>query len=299
MKSNITFLKPEHLAHIRSLSLRAQAIVEGVMAGMHKSPYHGFSAEFREYRPYQNGESAARIDWRVYAKTDKSAVRLYDDETNLFATILLDKSASMKFKYGSAMSKHDFGRTLAASLAWILIKQRDAVGLFAYDNLKSLYMPPKSTHAQLSAMLSHLDTMEPSGTTCTGAAIEQLAQTLKRRGLCIVISDLLDDQEQIMRGLRHLRFKRQDVMLVWLLDPMEVCFDKKIDRCELRDMENGKSLQMDGETAREFFKTGMNEHKRFVESTCTRFGIDCETVITDEPFAKALMRILEKRRRLF
>ncbi|MBD3316686.1 MAG: DUF58 domain-containing protein, partial [Chitinivibrionales bacterium] len=128
-KGTVGFLRPEHVAPIRSLSLRAKLIVEGLIAGLHRSPYHGFSAEFLEYRPYRTGESTRMIDWRKYAKTDKTVVRLFEDETNLYARIMLDKSASMRFASPGAVSKFDYGRTLAASLAWILVRQRDAVGL--------------------------------------------------------------------------------------------------------------------------------------------------------------------------
>jgi uncharacterized protein (DUF58 family) len=298
MKKTISFLNPEQLAPIRNLSLRARTIVEGTIAGMHKSPYHGFSAEFLEYRPYRTGEASGRIDWRKYAKTDRSLVRLYEDETNLFATILLDKSGSMKFRHGSAMSKHDYARTLAASLAWILIRQRDAVGLFAFDSDKSLYIPPRSTNVQLSTILSRLDALEPSGETRCGASIERLAQTLRRRGMCIIMSDLFDDPAQIVRGLRHLRFKRQDVFVVQVLDPLEVSFVNK-GPCEVRDLETGESLLLDGRTASEFFQTGVADHKRRIEDACRSLHIDIETVVTDEPFSRALVRILQKRRRLF
>jgi uncharacterized protein (DUF58 family) len=298
MEKNISFLNPEHLAPIRSLTLRAKGIVEGAIAGMHKSPYHGFSAEFLEYRPYRTGESAGRIDWRKYAKTDRSLVRLYEDETNLFAVILLDKSGSMKFRHGSAMTKYDYARTLAASLAWILVRQRDAVGLFAFDSAESLFIPPRSTNVQLSTILSRLDSLEPSGETRCGASIERLAQTLHKRGLCIVMSDLFDEPAEIIRGLRHLRFKRQDVMVVRILDPLEVSF-VNTGSCNVVDLETGETILLDGRTAAEYFKNGMAEHRRLIEEACRGLRVDCETVVTDEPFVKALVRILQKRRRLF
>jgi uncharacterized protein (DUF58 family) len=298
MNRAISFLNPEHLAPIRNLSLRAKGIVEGTIAGMHKRPYHGFSAEFLEYRPYRTGEAAGRIDWRKYAKTDRSLVRLYEDETNLFAMILLDKSGSMKFRHGSAMTKYDYARTLAASLAWILIRQRDAVGLFAFDSAESLFIPPRSTNVQLSAILSRLDSLEPSGETRCGTSIEQLAQTLRKRGMCIVMSDLFDEPAEIIRGLRHLRFKRQDVMVIRVLDPLEASY-VNTGSCNVVDLETGETLLLDGRTASEYFKNGMIEHSRRIEEACRGLRVDSETVVTDEPFVKALVRILQKRRRLF
>jgi uncharacterized protein (DUF58 family) len=298
MKKNISFLNPEHLAPIRNLSLRAKSIVEGTIAGMHKSPYHGFSAEFLEYRPHRAGEPAARIDWRKYAKSDRPLVRLYEDETNLFATILLDKSGSMKFRHGSAMTKYDYARTLAASLAWILIRQRDAVGLFAFDSAQSLHIPPRSTNVQLNTILTQLDALEPSGETRCGQSMDRLAQTLRKRGMCIVMSDLFDDPAEIIRGLRHLRFKRQDVMVVWILDPLEASFVNS-GSIEVRDLETGTNLLLDATTASEYFRNGMTEHRLRIEEACRSLAVDCETVVTDEPFAKALIRILQKRKRLF
>jgi uncharacterized protein (DUF58 family) len=298
MNQTISFLRPEHLAPIRNLSLRAKCIVEGTIAGLHKSPYHGFSAEFLEYRPYRTGEAAGRIDWRKYAKTDRFLVRMYEDETNLFATVLLDKSGSMKFRHGSAMTKYDYARTLTASLAWILIRQRDAVGLFVFDSAQSMFIPPRSTNVQLSTILSRLDALQPSGETKCGVSIERLAQALRKRGMCIVISALFDEPAEIIRGLRHLRFKRQDVLVIRVLDPLEASFVNK-GTCEVRDLEDGKTLLLDGRTASEYFQHGMAEHGKIIEEACRGLRVDCETVVTDEPFAGALIRILQKRRRLF
>jgi uncharacterized protein (DUF58 family) len=298
IKNQISFLKPEHLAPIRSLNLRAKAIVEGTIAGLHKSPYHGFSAQFLEYRPYLPGEAAKRIDWRKYAKTGRSVVRLYEDETNLFAWILLDKSASMAFCSSAAMSKYDYARTLAASLAWILVRQRDAVGLFAFDSKEHLMVPPRSTNLQLKTVLSRLETLAPGGETDCGGSLSRLAQTITKRGMCIVLSDLFDEPESIIRGLRHLRFKKQDVMVLWVLDPLEDRF-AAAGPLEVRDSETGKTVLVDGLTASEYFSRGMLRHGAAIEEACRSLGIDCERVVTDEPFTKALLRILRKRRRLF
>ena len=297
MDKTVSFLRPEHLAPIRSLSLRAKSIVEGTIAGIHKSPYHGFSAEFLEYRKYQCGEDSRKIDWRKFAKTGKSVVRLFEDETNLFATVLIDKSGSMGFSQGSSISKFEYARTLAASLAWILIRQRDAVGLCAFDSAQSLYLPPKSTNAQLNAILKHLDAMESSGETRCGDCVERMAMGMSRRGMCIIVSDFFDDPAEIIRGLRHLRFKRQDVLALWLLDPMEATFSPQ-QSCEMIDMETNATMTLDKRTAGEYFFATMASHRRIIEDACAGMHIALEMIVTDEPFAKALIRILHKRRRL-
>jgi uncharacterized protein (DUF58 family) len=292
------FLRPEHLVPVRNLSLRAKLIVEGMIAGLHRSPYHGFSAEFREYRPYLPGESARAIDWRKYAKCDRTVVRLFDDETNLYAHLLVDKSASMGFASKGVVSKFEYARTLAASLCWILVRQRDAVGLCAFDQAASLYLPPRSTNTQLKLILSQLQRLGPGNQTRCGDAIHEVARTLGKRGMCIVISDFLDDAESVIRGLRHLRFKRQDVLAFMVLDPAEIAFRAR-GPVRMRDMESGRDVLIDGRTAAHFLSEGMAGHRRTIENACRELKIDLEVVSTDEPFARFLLRALEKRRRMY
>ncbi|MBN1128115.1 MAG: DUF58 domain-containing protein [Chitinispirillaceae bacterium] len=294
-----TLIRPEQLAAVRNLSLRARLIVEGMIAGRHKSPFHGFSVEFREHRPYLTGESTRMIDWRKYARTDKAVVRLFEDETNLRAWLLLDKSASMGFASpGAPLSKLDYAKTLVAALAWILIRQRDATGLAAFDETVGMSLPPRSTNRQLQLMISALDKIEPGARTRCGSAIDAVATRIGKRGLCIIVSDLFDDPGQIIRGLRHLRFKRQDVIVIWLLDPLErSAFGPA--PLKLRDLETGAQLALDGETASRFLRQGMKEHRLRLEKACRELSIDLDVIATDEPFQKALYRILEKRTRLF
>lgn len=293
----MAFLDPEHLAPIRNLDLRARLIVEGTIAGLHKSPYHGFSTEFLEYRPYQSGESTRKIDWRKFAKTDRTVVRLFEDETNLYANILIDKSASMKFSSQKAMNKYDYARTLAASLALILVRQRDAVGLSAFDETTRCFIAPHSTNIQLKTIMAQLDNMEASGATRCGAALSWLARTLKKRGLCIIISDLFDGPEEIILGLRHLRFKKQDVIVLRIADPMEYNF-KHTSQLKVHDLETGEILSLDPATAARFFNEGVAGHHADIQKACRDLSIDCELIQTNEPFHKALLRVLDKRRRM-
>jgi uncharacterized protein (DUF58 family) len=290
-------LRPEHLVPIRNLALRAKVIVEGLMSGMHPSPYHGFSAEFREYRPYLPGEAARSIDWRKYAKTDRAVVRLFDDETNLRAHLLIDKSASMGFRSGAAMSKLEYASTLAASLAWILVRQRDAVGLSAFDSRAAVYMPPRSTNVQLKSMISHLQALTPSGETRCGECIGEVARRLRRRGLCIVISDLLDDPQSVLNGLRHLRFKRQDIIVFRVLDPLEGDFRLR-GQLKMRDMESGREINLDAQAGSFLYRTNMQAHRQALERGCREMAVDFEPVTTDEPLARFLLRALDKRKRL-
>jgi len=290
------FLSPEHIAPVRNLSLRARLIVEGMIAGLHKSPYHGFSAEFSEYRAYRSGESARAIDWRKYAKTDRSYVRLYEDETNLSAHLLIDKSASMGFASGTNMSKFDYARTLAAAIAWILIRQRDAVGLAAFDEEIISYLPSRSTNIQLKNIMATLDALTCSAPSRCGSVINHLAAGIKKRGMTIILSDFLDDPEEILKGLRHLRFKQQDILCLWLRDPQECAFSDKRS-WQLRDSENGQTLTLDGRTAADYLAKGMKEHGELLENGCRELKADFSSVITNEPFVHALMRVLSARGR--
>jgi uncharacterized protein (DUF58 family) len=293
-----TLIRPEQLAAIRSLSLRARLIVEGFFAGLHRSPFHGFSAEFLEYRPYRTGESTRAIDWRKFARTDKAVVRLFEDETNLRAYIVLDKSASMRFvSRPGLMSKLDYAKTLAASIAWVLIRQRDAVGLAAFDETTAVMLPPRSTNVQLKAILAAIDRIEGGAQTRCGAAFESVATRLVKRGLCIICSDFFDDPQQIIRGLRHLRYKRQDVMALWILDPGELAFPGDTPY-KLRDYETGREISLDGTSAARFFRQGLDRHRHLLTRACRELSIDSAIISTEEPFQKALFRIMEKRRRL-
>ena len=290
-------LSPGQVALIKNLELRARLIVEGVIAGLHQSPYHGFSAEFLEYRPYIPGESVKRIDWRKYAKTDKTVVRLFEDETNLFATVLIDKSASMRFFSSTNMSKYDYAKTLAASLALLLIRQRDAVGLSVFDETTSCRIAPHSTGVHLKTILETLDRLEPSGMTRCGDALSRLAQTVVKRGLCIIISDLFDEPREIIQGLRHLRFKKQDVIVLRIVDPFELNF-RPASPVSVRDLETGERLLLDPVVAARFFSNGLRGHHDLIKRACQDMKIDCEMVLTDEFFHGALARVLGKRRRM-
>ncbi len=290
------FVNPQKLIPL-NLTLRAKMIVEGTIAGLHKSPYHGFSAEFLEYRPYLDGESSKRIDWRKFAKTDRTVVKMFEDETNLFAHILVDKSASMAFCAGSNMPKFEYARTLAASLAMILINQRDAAGLAAFDEHIGTYLPPRSTNIQLKNILNSLNSIQPGAATKCGDAVDTLARSIHKRGMCVIISDFFDEPQDIVRGLRHLRYKQQDIIVIWLLDPFELNFSSG-SSYRIDDLESGQSVTLDGFTASQYFTQGLREHRNIIEQACKELQIDFECVSTDEPFARSLLKVLEKRSRL-
>jgi uncharacterized protein (DUF58 family) len=292
------FLRPEHIASVGNLALKARLIVEGIIAGIHQSPYHGFSAEFLEFRPYLAGESSKKIDWRKYAKSGRSVVRLYEDETNLSAGIFIDKSSSMLFSSTKVMNKFEYAKTLAAAMAWIFIHQRDAVGVFTFDEKAASAVPPHSTKIHLHEIISFLEKVEASGRTRCGAALSILAASLKKRGLCIILSDLFDNADDIVRGLRFLRFKKQDVIVLRIVDPEEENFDYS-SFLNMHDMETGENIMLDPVIAAHLFNEGIKDHNNKLSRVCQDLRIDYYTINTTEPFHKAMLRVLEKRRSMF
>ena len=292
-----TLLHPADIQSVRGLELRARFIVEGMIAGLHKSPFHGFSAEFLEYRPYRSGESVRTIDWRAYARSGRAYVRLYEDETNCPATIALDKSASMDFRRGAAVTKFEYSRTLAAALAWLLHGQRDAVGLAAFDERVTLLLPARATSIHLTTILRGLEQLACSGRTACAASLSAVASHLRKRGLCIIISDLLDDPDTIATALRHIRFKKQDVIVLHVLDPFE-CGFTTADTLDITDRETGQRLLVRGDVAAQYQREGMAAHCHALEHACRGLQISYERITTDMPFARALLSVIEKRKHL-
>ena len=291
-------IRPEHLADIRSLQLRARTIVEGMIAGLHKSPYHGFSAEFSQYRPYFAGESVRYIDWRALGRTDRTVVKLFEDETNLRAHLLLDISASMSFRGRAPLSKLEYACTLAAAISWLFIRQRDATGLALFDDEIRTFIPPRTSSAHLQTIINTLQSSRAGASTRCGQALEQIAQRLTRRGLVVLISDLLDDTAEIIRGVRHLRHSGQDVIVLWIMDPAEHDFEYT-GPLVIRDSESGDEIRCDGAIASEQYRAAFMEHRRLLTDACRDLRADCIEVFTSEPFAASLMRVVQKRRHLW
>jgi len=196
----LRFLQPDTVSRLRSLELRARLVVEGFIIGLHRSPYHGFSVEFAEHRQYMPGDSIKNIDWKVFGKTDRYYVKEFEEETNLKCYILLDCSASMRYSSGK-ITKFDYARQVAASLAYLMLKQQDAVGLLTYDEKIRRYIPPRMARPHLNVLLKEMDAATPSEKTDSGSAFHELAERIKRRGLGIIISDLLDDYEKLVSGM--------------------------------------------------------------------------------------------------
>lgn len=290
------FLKPEVVAKLKGIDLKARMVVEGFLAGLHRSPYKGFSAEFTEHRLYMPGDELKRIDWKVYAKTDRFVIREYEEETNLRAYIVLDTSGSMGYRSGK-LAKLDYAQCLAAALGYLLLRQKDSAGLIAFSDKIDRYIPPRSSRAHLNVLLHALSDARPGGDTSIGTTLHQLAERVKRRGLVIVISDLWDDPQQVLSGLKHFRHRKHDLLVFHLLDPNERALDFK-GPVALRDLETGQEMVIDARVVREQYQRSFDDHFHQFEQGCREAGIDYHRVTTDTPFDRALFGYLERRRRM-
>src|SRR5437016_714326 len=214
---------PQTLARIAKLELRARVVVEGVISGMHKSPHRGYSVEFAQHRDYSPGDEIRHIDWKVYGRSDRYYVKQFEEETNLKAYFVLDTSNSMNYQSGD-LSKLDYGAIIAAALSSLLLQQRDSVGLALFNDGIKTYIPAASTPSHLRLVLGHLENLETAPKTGVSSTFHDLAERIKRRGLILVLSDLFDEPQSVLRGLQHFRHRKHEVILFHLLDRNELTF---------------------------------------------------------------------------
>jgi uncharacterized protein (DUF58 family) len=291
----LRFLDPAVIARLGTLELKARTIVEGFLSGLHRSPFKGFSVEFAEYRQYLPGDDLSSIDWKVYARTDRYYVKKFEEETNLDCHLLLDVSASMG--YGSrGVTKMQYGSMLAASLAYLMNRQRDAVGLTAFDETIVSMLPPSARAGHLRSLLATLDRLALGNKTDVSKPLHILADTIVKRGMVVVISDLLDEPGRVVDGLRHFRFRGTDVIVFHLLDRDELTFPFER-AARFRDMEMGDELMAVPSVVRADYlaelERTINTYKRDLSSA----GIDYRLIDTSEPLEFALMSYLSNRSR--
>ncbi len=223
------YLEPKTLARIQSLDLRARLIVEGLMTGMHRSPYQGISVEFAQHRPYVPGDDIRHVDWKVFGRSDKIYLKQYQEETNLHLICVVDASESMGFtsfdkETFGPWTKYDHATAIAASLSYMAIQQQDSVGLAVFDQTLSRYFKPSNSPSQWRLITNELQTIPKWHKTNTGKILDQLAEKLTHRSLIVILSDFFDDLDSIKKGLRHLRYKKHEIMMFQILDPQEVEF---------------------------------------------------------------------------
>jgi uncharacterized protein (DUF58 family) len=289
-------LDPKAVARLTGLQLRARAVVEGFLTGLHQSPYHGFSVEFSQHRPYMPGDSLKHLDYKVLGRTGRYYIKQYQEETNLKAYILLDHSGSMGYLSGE-VSKLGYGSNLAAALALLLLRQRDAVGLVTFAEQITMLMPTRSAMGWLTPLTTALEGLAPTGETKVADALMEIAERVKRRGLVVLISDLLDDQERIISGLRAIRHLGHELLVFHVLDPMELSFAFPRD-ARFRDLENGQILPSRPWHIRTDYQREIVGFIDRYRQACSERRIDYRLFSTDTPYEVALFEFLVRRRRL-
>jgi uncharacterized protein (DUF58 family) len=289
------FADPKALMAIRSLELRARVVVEGFWKGLHRSPYHGFSVEFTEYRQYSPGDDTRYLDWRLHARSDRYYLKRFEDETNLRCHLLVDQSRSMD--YGSlGYSKSDYVRTLAATLAWFLHGQGDAVGLVSFDERVRDYLPPRHRHGHLRQLMLALEHPPQGRETNLGEALRRVAELARKRGLIVLLSDLLTPLDELERNLARLTAAGHEVVLMQALDPNELAFQFQRPML-LQDLESQQDVYVDPQALRSEYQRRLAGHCRQAEITCQKLGAAFHRLVTDQPLELAMVEFLRSRSR--
>ena len=292
-----TYLDPATLAKLGTLDLKARAIVEGFLTGLHRSPFKGFSVEFAEYRQYLPGDDLATLDWKVYAKTDRHFVKKFEEETNLDCHILLDVSRSMGYGSG-AVTKLQYGSFLAAALAYLMNRQRDAVGLIAFDDKIIEMLPARARPGHLTSLLVTLERLELGSQTNVAKPLRDLAEAIRKRGLVVLISDLLDDPDRVLEGLKHFRYRGTEVIVFQILDSAELRFPFER-AARFRDSETADEVIAVPSAVREKYLEAINELQEKYRRELQLAGIDYTMLDTSLPLDVALTSYLMTRRRAF
>jgi uncharacterized protein (DUF58 family) len=290
------YLDPSVLSNINNLELRARLVVEGFITGLHKSPFHGFSVEFSQHRPYNYGDNLRYLDWKVFGRTDRFYIKQFAEETNLKTYILLDVSKSMTFSTTS-ISKLEYGKNLAAAMAYLMLRQRDAVGLSLFDSKIRRILLPRSVSSYLQPILSELDSIEAGKDTNIGSILHTMSERLKRRGLIILISDLYDDPVNVLSGLRHFRYNQHEVLVFHLLDPAEKNFDFEGD-VEFEDLESGSKIRTYPWYIRDEYREAFTKFEQNYRRQCREYLIDYHLLTTNQTLDLALIEYLIKRKKL-
>lgn len=288
------YFDPKVLAGISNLSLRARWVVEGIMSGIHRSRSKGFSVEFEEHREYSPGDEIRRIDWKALGKFDRYFIKEYEDETNLRAYILLDTSGSMDYA-SDGLTKFDYACTLAASLAYLILRQQDAAGLVTFSNRIESFIPPRAKRDYLTQIVHALENRTPGGETHVGRILEEIAGQVKRRGMIILVSDLLDEPAQILKGLRLFRFKGNDVIVFHILDQAELDlpFEGNI---LFEDLEASNiNVIADPAAIRQTYRKVVEEFTGQMRKECHDSSIDYQLISTSTPLDRALASYLSWR----
>lgn len=291
------YLQPDVVARLANMELIARLVVEGFITGLHKSPYHGFSVEFAEHRQYMPGDDLKYLDWKILGRTDRYYIKEFEEETNLKAYVILDASRSMAYSSNGRMTKLSYASYIAAALAYLMVQQRDAVGLTVFDENIRTYMPPHATKSYLKQILRQLETLEGSNKTGTAKTLHEIAERIKRRGLVIILSDLFDKPAEVTSALKHFRHKKNEVIVMQVLDPLERSFAFGSDAI-FKDMETGEQLTTQPYHIQRAYQQEMRKFIDSYKKECRENNIDYVLLDTATPFHQALLHYLSKRQRM-
>jgi uncharacterized protein (DUF58 family) len=295
MRAISQLLPPEALARLGNLGLVARWVVEGFLSGLHASPYHGFSVEFAEYRAYAHGDDLRHLDWKALAKSDRAYIKKYHSETNTRLHLLLDCSASMGF--GAPLTKFRYAQGMAAALAYLMILQQDAAGLVLFADRLLRVLRPRATMQHFRDVAAALDAARPQAATDVGQALHRAAEMIKHRGLVVILSDLYEDLDRLRLGLRHLRFRRHEILLFHILDRRELALPYGA-LSEFRDLETGERLQVFPSAYRPSYRKALDAFCDGIRRECSNMMIDYQVVDTSVPFDRVLAQYLAKRQRI-
>jgi uncharacterized protein (DUF58 family) len=295
MPESPKYSDPDVIAQISDLSLRSRRLVEGAISGQHRSPFHGFNVEFAEYREYTPGDDLRRLDWRVFARTDRHYIKQYEEESNVRVTFLVDASASMNYRgAGTILSKFDYASTLVVSLAMLLSRQQDPVGLVLFDEKATTVLPPSATQAQIQVLSTLLERCTPARKTELGGLLLSLADQFRRRNLLVIVSDLFTDLSALYDGLNRLRFSGHEVLVMQVLDrdELELPFEGPT---IFRDIEGEEELFAEPWAFRRSYQNAMKDFLEGVRQECGARGYDHVRFVTDESLGAALSFFLHSR----
>ena len=298
-------INSEILSQIKGLELKAKKIIEGFIAGLHKSPYHGFSVEFAEHRPYNTGDYFKHIDWKVYAKKERFYVKQYEEETNLRCFLVLDTSSSMYFKHKAQWTKLEYSAYLAAAMAYLMQGQRDAVGFASFADTLRTILPAKGTRRHLRRIFLEIEpylTVNKGDFTASAAALHELAERIHQRSLVVIFTDLFENIEThdaLISALKHLRHRKHEVILFNITEHYtELNLNLEYERYLLEDLESGEQLEISPAQVAQDYRAKVTMYLQRFKQACNEFQIDFESVSTEHPFSEALIHYLKKRSRL-
>ena len=294
MENYQKYLNPQTLSSLEGLDIQARLVVEGYVAGLHQSPYHGFSVEFAEHREYVPGDDIRHVDWKVWSKTDKLYLKQYEEETNLLLYLLLDTSESMKYASGKNITKLHYAQIVAASLAYMVLQQQDSVGLATFDDAVRRYLKPAGQPMHLKEMIHVMDVTPARSKTDVGPVFHDLAERFKKRGVVAILSDLFDDVPRILAGLKHFRHRRHEVIVFHILDPAEIEFPFR-DSTLFKGLEGMPDLLTEPRALRQAYQKEINGFLEELRKGCRMINIDYVPLRTDWELDTALSGYLAAR----